>query len=129
NYDLGGGLQSNEFNIGASFKGKSGALFFGGINGFNRFFPAAIKDDVQPLTVVITDMLLLNNSVPIVANHAKGDDGNKSFSLKQAIQSTKAITLSHRENVMAFEFTALHFSNPKKNKFAYQLVGWDSDWV
>jgi ligand-binding sensor domain-containing protein len=39
NYDVSDGLQSNEFNIGAYFKSKNGEMFFGGINGFNAFYP------------------------------------------------------------------------------------------
>src|SRR6185369_5992235 len=39
NYDLADGLQSNEFNLGSYFKSGDGELFFGGINGFNAFYP------------------------------------------------------------------------------------------
>jgi len=138
NYDMGDGLQSNEFN-GASFKSKSGELFFGGINGFNRFYPEDIIDDIQAPKVVITDMLLLNESVPIIpVDNIKGKNkffksfsfNNKvSFSLAQVIHETKAISLTYQDNIVAFEFSALNFSNPKKNQFSYQLVGWDTDWV
>jgi len=147
-YDVGDGLQSNEFNGGASFKSKSGELFFGGINGFNRFYPEKIIDDKQVPVVLITDMLLLNKSVPIVPlglspslklnTETKSLTGSSSsnavdevagFSLNQAIHQTKAITLTYKDNIVAFEFAALHFTNPTKNKFAYQLVGWDKDWV
>ncbi|ALO36352.1 hypothetical protein CMT41_17610 [Colwellia sp. MT41] len=150
NYDVGDGLQSNEFNSGASFKSKNGELFFGGINGFNRFYPENIIDDKQVPIVLITDMFLLNESVPIVplvlsnsptleqnsetkslldSSSSNAVDEVAGFSLTQAIHVTKAITLTYKDNIVAFEFAALHFSNPKKNKFAYQLVGWDKDWV
>jgi len=150
NYDVGDGLQSNEFNGGASFKSKNGELFFGGINGFNRFNPENITDDEQVPIVLITDMFLLNESVsivPLISSHSPALEQNTKtklltasapnnavdeetvFSLTQAIHVTKAITLTHKDNIVAFEFAALHFSNPTKNKFAYQLVGWDKDWV
>jgi len=153
NYDVADGLQSNEFNIGASFKSSSGVLFFGGINGFNRFNPENISDDEQIPIVLITDMLLLNESVAIVplattissqnqtsvesteaknlraSSSSNTDDEMTDFVLNQAIHETKAIALSHKDNIVAFEFAALHFSNPKKNQFAYQLVGWDKGWV
>ena len=148
-YNVSDGLQSNEFNIGASFKSKTGELFFGGINGLNRFIPENSKDDIQPPKVVITNMLLLNKSVPIISttfqatdNQATDDqktvnqkinnqttEKNTGFSLAQTIHETKSITLSHRDNIVTFEFSALHFRNTKKNKFAYKLVGWDKDWV
>ena len=147
NYDVGDGLQSNEFNGGASFKSKRGELFFGGINGFNRFYPENIIDDKQVPIVLITDMFLLNESVPIVLNNSPAEEQNNQtqslkasasyntvdkvvgFSLNQVIHQTKTMTLTYIDNIVAFEFAALHFSNPTKNKFAYQLVGWDKNWV
>ena len=33
------GLQGEEFNFGAAFRSETGELFFGGLNGFNAFFP------------------------------------------------------------------------------------------
>ncbi|MCJ8318156.1 MAG: ATP-binding protein, partial [Colwellia sp.] len=128
NFDAGDGLQSNEFNFGASFKSKSGELYFGGINGFNRFYPENITDDQNPPKVLITEMLLLNESVPIgLLNPTTKNEGL--FTLKYVIHETKEITLTHTDNIIAFEFAALHFINPKKNQFSYQLVGWDKDWV
>ena len=52
NYDSNDGLQSNEFNAGAFFRSSSGEMFFGGINGFNRFFPKKIQDDRQIPAIV-----------------------------------------------------------------------------
>ncbi|GHE89222.1 ligand-binding sensor domain-containing protein [Thalassotalea profundi] len=130
NYDIGDGLQSNEFNIGASFKGKSGNLYFGGINGFNQFSPEKIAYDVTPLNVVITDILLLNQPVPILRPTQQEATGKRSdFNLEQVIHKTKSITLDYQDNVVSFEFSALNFSNPKKINFSYQLIGWDKDWI
>ena len=128
-YNVSDGLQSNEFNIGASFKSKTGELFFGGINGLNRFFPGNSKDDKQPPKVVITNLLLLNKSVPIVSIDNQTTEKDAAFTLDSAVHLTKDITLTHKDNIITFEFSALHFRNPKKNKFAYKLVGWDKDWV
>ncbi|MCZ7616724.1 MAG: hypothetical protein M5T52_24945 [Ignavibacteriaceae bacterium] len=44
-YDARDGLQSNEFNQGAYFGSSKGELFFGGVNGFNAFFPAEIEEN------------------------------------------------------------------------------------
>jgi diguanylate cyclase (GGDEF)-like protein len=133
NYNVGDGLQSNEFNGGASFKSKEGELFFGGINGFNRFFPDKISDNKQKPVVVFTDMLLLNQSVPIGPQpdslKNKTESSNNRFHLQQAIHSTSSLTLSHLENLVSFEFSTLHFSNPKKNQYAYRLEGFDNNWI
>lgn len=143
NYDVGDGLQSNQFNSEASFKSKTGELFFGGISGFNRFNPEKIIDDNKPPIVVLTDIRLLNQPVQIIpisnrkANTKSLLDSSSNnilaekttFTLAQVIHKTKEITLTYKDNIVAFEFSTLHFSNPKKNQFAYQLVGWDKDWV
>jgi len=139
NYDVNDGLQGNEFNSTVSFKSESGELIFGGTSGFNRFNPEKIIDDGKPPKVVLTDMLLLNKSVPIVPidNPNNKTETLKTsspikdvgFSLAQVIHETNEVTLTYEDNSIAFEFAVLHFSNTKKNQFAYQLVGWDKDWV
>jgi len=39
------GLLGNEFWGGSYYKSKSGEMFFGTVNGFNRFYPRQIKDE------------------------------------------------------------------------------------
>ena len=120
NYNMGDGLQSNEFNADASFKNEQGELFFGGINGFNRFFPDKIEANTQYPKVTFTDMLLSNQSVPVSSsemvdsNHTQiiKNALNNKYSLTQAIHSTSDIILTHQQNLVTFEFSTLHFSNP-----------------
>ncbi len=118
NFDVKDGLQSNEFNLGASFKNKNGEMFFGGINGFNVFYPDKIKDNSFIPPIVITDFKLFNESVLI------GPDSP----LKKHITETKEIVLSYQENIFSFEFAALHFSVPEKNQYAYMMEGVDGNW-
>ncbi|MFT5163459.1 MAG: signal transduction histidine kinase/ligand-binding sensor domain-containing protein [Alteromonadaceae bacterium] len=127
NFDVNDGLQSNEFNTGAYFKSTDGELFFGGVNGFNRFFAENIIDDTQPPVVVLTDLLLANQSVPVKPENQPGDE--PIFTLPKAIDKLDQLTLSYQQNLISFEFAALHFSNPLKNQFAYQLEGQDKDWI
>jgi ligand-binding sensor domain-containing protein/signal transduction histidine kinase len=130
NYDINDGLQHNDFNTNASYKNKNGELFFGGIAGFNRFYPNKIIDDTTHPTLVITGMYLLNQLVPIVTMNKNAiNKKNTQFSLQSAIHVTEAITLTHLDNIISFEFSALDFTFPKKYQYAYQLVGWDKDWV
>jgi signal transduction histidine kinase len=41
----------------------------------------------------------------------------------------KAIELSYKENYFSFEFASLDFTDPRKNQYAYQLEGFDDDWI
>ncbi|MFT4924231.1 MAG: signal transduction histidine kinase/ligand-binding sensor domain-containing protein [Phenylobacterium sp.] len=126
NYDVSDGLQSDEFHQGAYFKAEDGELFFGGINGFNRFYPHEIKDDKQKPPVVLTRFSLANQTVEVEKpNQAK----TSVFSLPQAIDELQQLTLNYQQSLMSFEFAALSFSSPMKSQYAYYLQGWDQDWI
>lgn len=122
NYTARDGLQSDEFNSGAYYRSAQGEMFFGGIRGFNRFQPERIETDRTPPPVLLTDFLLFNKSVPL-----QGE--GEGFTLQRPIDSLPALTLTHRENQIAFEFAALHFSDPRRNRFAYRLEGFDTAWI
>jgi two-component system, sensor histidine kinase ChiS len=119
NYDVQDGLQSNEFNRGACNKNSFGELYFGGINGFNVFDPSKIYDNPHIPPVILTDFKIFNQTVPI---------GTDSLLVK-SIGETETITLSFRDYVFSFEFSALDFTLPKKNQYAYMLEGFDRDWI
>jgi hypothetical protein len=125
NFTVSDGLQSDQFNTRAAFKSADGELFFGGINGFNRFYPQIIKDDKQPPVVVLTDFLLANQSVAVKAQESQGSD----FSLRKTINELDNITLNYQQNLMSFTFAALNFISPMKSQYAYQLKGWDKNWL
>lgn len=112
-FDVSHGLQSNEFNYGAHFRSRSGELFFGGVNGFNAFFPDAVGAHSAPPPVVVTSFTKLNNEV---------DFGRPLFAVD-------AITLDHRDYFFSFELAALDYAAPHKNRYRYMLEGLDHDWV
>ncbi|MGB8951476.1 MAG: two-component regulator propeller domain-containing protein [Candidatus Aminicenantales bacterium] len=121
-YDTTDGLQSNEFNFGAYCKSRSGEMLFGGINGFNIFHPAHIKDNPYIPPIVITGFQIFNKPVPI------GEGQNGRTILRKSITESAAITLSHKDNVFSFEFAALHYTLPEKNEYAYKMEGFEKDW-
>jgi signal transduction histidine kinase/ligand-binding sensor domain-containing protein/DNA-binding response OmpR family regulator len=123
NFDTFDGLQDNFFNDDAAVLTASGELAFGGVNGLNVFRPEAIEIDSIPPKVVITDFLLFNKPVPI----GKMEDGRTILS--KNISETSHLSLSYEDNVISFEFTGLHFGEPKKIRYAYQLEGFDPGWV
>ena len=111
NYDASDGLQSNEFNGGAYFQSQSGEMFFGGINGFNAFFPEQIKDNLQPPPVVVTAFKKFNQTV------------------RSDLAADEQLKLSYKENFLSFEFAALDYAAPEQNQYAYRMEGLDRDWV
>ena len=123
NYDSNDGLQDNEFQELACLKRKDGEMLFGGINGFNSFYPEAITDNTYGAQTVITNFSVFNEQVEI------GEQLNGRVILESSLDLTKTIKLKHWENNFSFEFAALHFAAPKKNKYAYKLQGFDEDWI
>jgi len=121
NYNVHDGLQSNEFNFNAYFKSSKSAMFFGGIKGFNSFYPERIVENKFIPPVVITDFKLFNKSINI-------NDHNNPV-LTKSITVTDTLNLSHNQNIFSFEFSALSYASPQLNKYAYMLEGFDDDWI
>ncbi len=112
NYDVEDGLQGNEFNLGAYFKGADGTLFFGGNNGFNCFKPTNVINQ-QPAAVVLTGLKKFGKPVKF----------------NRPISHLKKIVLTYKDDFFTFQFAALHYKNPRKNLYAYKLEGFDKDWI
>jgi len=120
NFDFSDGVQQGSFNRMSVFKNKKGVLFFGGQQGLNFFHPDSIRFNSFIPPVYITDFFIFNKKVSIA-------DPNSV--LKKHIIETRQITLSYDQSVISFEFAALNFTMPEKNQYAYQLEGFDKDWI
>ncbi len=118
NYDVYHGLQSKEFNGQAGFRAPSGELFFGGINGFNAFFPDQVRNNPYPPQVALTGLQIFGAPVPIAPNSL----------LTRHLSALPQIDLSHKQNDLTFEFVALHYSQPQENGYAYLLENYDERW-
>jgi two-component system sensor histidine kinase ChiS len=112
-YDVKDGLQGNEFNQGAYFRSLRGELFFGGLNGFNAFFPDSIKENEYVPPVYLTSFKVFDKPIEI----------------PPSLTGTTHLRLSYDQNFFSFEFVALNFISPEKNRYAYMLEGLDRDWI
>ncbi len=122
-FDALDGLEDNFFMNSCATALPSSVLAFGGVSGVSLFAPDAIQMDTVPPLTLISDFLLFNRSVPI------GPMENGRIILEKNIAETPEIVLNYRENVLSFEFVSLHFAEPRKNRFAHKLEGFDQDWV
>jgi ligand-binding sensor domain-containing protein/signal transduction histidine kinase len=122
NFTLSDGLQSYEFKGHAVCKTRTGAIYFGGINGFNEFYPDKIDEKKIGSRPVFTSLQLFNKKVR-VAQSVKDPSP-----LKQDISETKEIILSYKNAVITFEFASLYFGAEDKKNYAYMLEGFDKDW-
>ncbi|HLO80080.1 MAG TPA: two-component regulator propeller domain-containing protein [Chitinophagaceae bacterium] len=119
NYSLADGIQGLLFADGGALITRDGHYVFGGNNGITVFKPEEIGTVSTPPRVLLTDLKLFNKSV---------FPGEGSV-LKKPIFETNEITLRHDQNNISFDFVAIHFSNPSKNKYAYKLENYDNDWL
>lgn len=124
NYDKGDGLPSNEFVMNSVMKSNSGELFFGTKNGLTSFFPDSIVDNTEKPNIVLTGFRLFNKPVKIDPSQS----GTEEFHLKKQITYLDTLFLSYNENYFSFEFAALDYHNPKKNRYAYLMENFESDW-
>ncbi len=119
NFDVHDGLQSNEFNTGGFYKSNSGEMFFGGIKGLNYFYPEKVKNNPFVPEIVITDCEIQNRS---------SENGSHEQIIIPAA-GTAEITLSYIIDIIRFEFSALDFSVPEKNKYTYKLENFNDVWI
>lgn len=118
------GLQDNEFNSGAYHKNKDGWLYFGGINGFNKFHPSDISRNKTIPPVFITSIQIMKKEVK---PGSKGKGGH--IALDKNPNDEGILNLTHKDLVLDLEFSALNYVFPEKNQYAYKLEGFDQEWI
>ncbi|PJJ84144.1 hybrid sensor histidine kinase/response regulator [Mucilaginibacter auburnensis] len=119
NFNLRNGLQDHEFKHNAGLLSKTGELYFGGVNGFNRINPKYITGNQNIPEIVISGFELFNKPQYV---------GMPGSPLKQAISDTRSITLNYKQSIFTFEFVALDYTVPEENDYAYMLEGLETDW-
>ncbi|HEX8358313.1 MAG TPA: two-component regulator propeller domain-containing protein, partial [Segetibacter sp.] len=120
NYQTSDGLQSKEFKPNSSFQASDGEMYFGGINGFNTFYPDSLKDNQFKPPVYLTNFQVFNKDVL---------PSNENSPLVEQISEAKEIVLSYDQSVFSFEFAALNYTLPQKNQYAYKLKNFDKEWI
>ena len=112
-FDTSNGLQSDEFMFGANFRTADGEIYFGGVNGFNTFYPQDIQDNSHVPPVQITEVWKANERIA-----------------DRDVASLREIALNHRDYFRDLSSSRLFdFAAPKKNQYSYMLEGFDPDWV
>jgi signal transduction histidine kinase len=112
-YTVEEGLQSPEFNIGVSYLSKDGEVFFGGMNGFNSFYPDSLRNNPHIPPIEITAVFKMNKGI-----RENLDPGEKN-----------KINLNYNDYSFTVEFAALEFTNPSRNRYMYRLEGNGNEWI
>jgi signal transduction histidine kinase/ligand-binding sensor domain-containing protein/DNA-binding response OmpR family regulator len=118
-YNIEDGLQSNQFNFKASYKTRDGKFYFGGINGFNSFYPQELNKLRNQITppVAITKISILSNN-----------DTELEKEIQTKLNNKQSIKLNYDKSSFTISFVSLSFISQSKNQYAYKLQGVDADW-
>lgn len=113
------GLTGRNFNRRAALLSDSGDLLIGGADGLSVFNPSNMKVADPGFPVWLTDLRLLNRTVPIQAQGSH---------LTQALPFTRDLRLSHRDMMFSIDFAALNYRMRQHTRYSYRLAGFDQDW-
>lgn len=94
-------------------KTRNGHIYWGGVNGLYRFYPEVQQTNPVPPQVQLTDLRIFEKPVR----------------LDSALSVVKVLHLRHDQNFFTLSFTALDFSKPQLNQYAYRLEGFDREWI
>ncbi|NVM76089.1 diguanylate cyclase (GGDEF)-like protein [Duganella sp. SG902] len=96
-----------------------GELVFGGLSGVSVVKPQALSVSHYAPPMVVTRLLLNDKEIPAaVYNTGLG-----------AKAPPVTVPPAARERGFSLEFAALDYATPERNRYAYQLKGFDSNWV
>jgi len=118
NYTQFDGLQSNQFSFNAATALSTGEFLFGGIKGFNYFFPDSIHYSEEAPRVFLDGIKVNDRSVEDDTSYITGHN----------VEKVTEITVPYNKSILSMDFLALSFAGADKMKYAYFLDGWDKNW-
>lgn len=125
-YGTADGLFKNTVTDGLNMT-PGGELFVGFQNAFNYVNPDKLRLNFTPPPVVITSTKVMNSERKLVIR--------ESFRFRwmfnhgeRRIHDTMLV-IQPGEDIFTIEFAALNFNQPQRNRYAYQLEGFNADWV
>ncbi len=112
----------DSYRVGAGYVGSNGRLYFGGGGGVIMVQPEAVQLDSSAPGVSITDVSVFNRSLTLAPRPA-------GVELRGSVTAPQELILGAEHSVFSIDFAALHFTDPGKNTYTYQLEGFDRSWV
>ncbi|MEM6783888.1 MAG: two-component regulator propeller domain-containing protein [Bacteroidota bacterium] len=112
-YALADGVGNVEFNRHAAAVGGDGTFYFGGDRGVTAFHPDAVRLNPHAPPVVVTALHRATQDAATTEHHVPG----------------APVHIAPDVSTFAFEYAALAFTNPHRNRYAVRMKGWDDAWV
>lgn len=111
-YDLSTGLVNVEFNRNAFLEARDGTFIFGGDKGLTWFHPGRIRDNPYAPPVVVTAF-----------ERAGAGEGSR-----ESLGPAASVRVDAADHTFGFEFAALSYVNPHRNRYRTMLEGFDDGW-
>ena len=122
NYTTADGLPSDNFNKNSALELADGTMFFGSVKGVCYFHPSQIRGNSHDAQPAITGLQLFHKDVAV------GDTINGQVVLVSPLTLTDEVILNHRNNILSFTFSSMHFASPANNQYAYKLDNLEDEW-
>lgn len=106
------GLQGLEFNGDAALQLRNGELVFGGIAGVNRFRAERFTPNPWNAPVRFTAFAV-----------------SRKPQIQRFFGDAPHIEIAQDERIVDIAFAALDFRDPRRNRHAWRLRGFDDDWI
>ncbi|MFP4113487.1 MAG: ligand-binding sensor domain-containing protein [Spirochaetota bacterium] len=119
-YTAADGVQSDEFSAGAILRASDATIYAGGINGFSRFEPARVQPSPYVPPVVISEVS--------VAGHEEIDWSDVSYTVSEG-REIPTLVLPPQATHFSCVVSALDYTHPPSNAYAYRLIGVDREWI
>lgn len=111
------GMQSNQFNYRSSLKTSDGKMYFGGVSGFNSFYPSKLSSNTIKPRVCISSINVLYTGRNSHQAHIR------------PAGSSKSCKLPHNAVNIEINLDCLSYAAPSRNTFSWKMDGISSDWV
>lgn len=115
------GTQSLGYFVGAVARLADGAVAFGGLEGVTLFDPDDVLAPRMPKPPVVSAISVLGATTLAGADVESGS--------RRLVPREGVVELSHRDRVVAVDLTAFSYSHPAAVRYAYQLQGFDPQWI
>ena len=113
------GLYSSKFIPGALTGSTDGKIYIGLQEGVTAFDINKIRKNEYIPQVVFTGIRVNGEYVQI----------NDKGILTESTVSVESLKFSHKDKIIEFDFAALSYISPEKNKYSYKLDGFDHNWI
>lgn len=122
-YNQTDGLQGETFKVNAYYQSADGEMFFGGDNGYTRFYPIQIKSNPIPPKIGLTYFRINNRILNI------GDTLSKGNIMTKVLDEMSEIELPFNKNSFSIGVGVHHYQYPEGNKIRYKLDGFYDYWI